>query len=132
MDIGKIIREMRCSQGITQERFAEDIGVTVQTVSRWENAVNYPDISLLPSIAGYFRVTTDQLLGLERNDSMAKLIKTTEVFEVENKQAAQELIDKFASETFPKLISHSVIEKDGKVILTVEKEFNADPEKMKF
>lgn len=63
---------------------------------------------------------------------MAKLLKTTEVFEVENEQAAKELVDKFASEPFPKLIAHFTEEKDGKVILTVEKEFNADPAKMKF
>lgn len=132
MNIGNVIKELRCAQGITQEKFAEDIGVTVQTVSRWENAVNYPDISLLPIIAGYFRVTADRLLGLERNDTMAKLLKTTEVFEVENEQAAKELVDKFASEAFPKLIAHSTEEKDGKVILTVENEFNADPAKMKF
>ena len=132
MDIGKTIKELRRSQGVTQERFAEDIGVTVQTVSRWENDVNYPDVSLLPVISGYFKVSTDYLLGLERNDTMVKLLKTTEVFEVENADAAKELIEKFAAEPFPKLIAHSIDENNDKVILTVEKEFNAEPAKMKF
>ena len=81
MDIGKVIKELRQKRGITQEEFSEALRVSVQTVSRWENGVNAPDLSMLPQLAIYFRVTTDYLLGLERNDNMAKLIKTTETFE---------------------------------------------------
>ena len=63
MDIGRTIKELRKKRGITQEEFSEALRVSVQTVSRWENGVNTPDLSMLPQIAVYFKVTTDYLLG---------------------------------------------------------------------
>ncbi len=82
MDIGRTIKDLRQKRGITQEEFSEALRVSVQTISRWENGINSPDLSILPQLAVYFRVTADYLLGLERNDTMAKLIKTTETFEL--------------------------------------------------
>ena len=50
---------------------AEALGVSVQTVSRWENGTNAPDIAMLPLLCACFHVTSDYLLGLERKDNMA-------------------------------------------------------------
>ncbi len=68
MNIGRTIKELRQKRGLTQEEFSEALRVSVQTVSRWENGVNAPDLSMLPQLALYFGVTADYLLGLERND----------------------------------------------------------------
>ena len=95
MDIGRAIKELRLKTGITQEELADALRVSVQTISRWENGVNAPDLAMLPQLAVYFKVTTDFLLGLERKDTMAKLIKTTETFELASKQEAEEMVLKF-------------------------------------
>ncbi len=132
MNIGRTIRELRQKRGITQEEFSEALGVSVQTVSRWENGVNVPDLSMLPQIAIYFKVTTDYLLGLERNNTMAKLMKTTETFELASKQEAEEMVLKFKGEKFPVLKDYKITAEGGKVILEVTKEFNSELDSMKF
>ncbi len=63
MNIGKKIKELRKQRGITQEQLAESIGVSFQAVSKWENNIAFPDITLVPILASYFGVTTDELLG---------------------------------------------------------------------
>ena len=49
--IGSFLKELRNEKGITQEQFAEQLGVSNRTVSRWETGSNMPDISLLVEIA---------------------------------------------------------------------------------
>ncbi len=61
--IGKNIAELRKSKGMTQEALGSVIGVSPQTVSKWENDTNMPDITLLPVIADVFGVTVDELFG---------------------------------------------------------------------
>lgn len=63
--IGSNIKKYRKKRKITQEQFAEVLGVSDQAVSRWENGTTYPDIELLPTIALYFGVTLDELMGME-------------------------------------------------------------------
>ncbi|MBE6954141.1 MAG: helix-turn-helix transcriptional regulator, partial [Ruminococcaceae bacterium] len=59
MTIGKNIADLRKNSGITQEQLAETLGVSSQTISKWENEITMPDIMLLPVIAGYFDITVD-------------------------------------------------------------------------
>ena len=61
--IGKKIAELRKRAGITQEELSERIGVTAQSVSKWETGVSMPDIMLLPAIADAFDVDIDTLFG---------------------------------------------------------------------
>jgi len=65
LQIGEKIRMLRLQNKLTQEQLADRLGVSYQSVSRWENGVTYPDIALLPAIAKQFSVTTDYLLGQE-------------------------------------------------------------------
>ena len=132
MNIGKTIRELRQRLGVTQEECSEALRVSSQTVSRWENGVNSPDLSMLPQLAVYFGVTTDYLLGLERKDNMAKLLKTVETFELANKQEAEDLVLKFKGEKFPLLKNYKMTEAGDKIILEVTKEFGAALGDMKF
>ncbi len=63
-NIGEKIAELRRERKMTQEELAGVIGVSAQTVSKWENNVTMPDILLLPIIAGIFEVTVDELFSL--------------------------------------------------------------------
>ena len=54
---------LRKQKGVTQEELAEVFGVTSQSISKWELGINCPDITLLPKIADYYRVSIDELLG---------------------------------------------------------------------
>lgn len=65
LNIGEIIKKLRKEKEITQEEFAELIGVSSQSVSRWENNLCYPDIELIPVIADFFGVSTDMLMGMD-------------------------------------------------------------------
>lgn len=132
MDIGTTIKKLRIDRGITQETFANVLDISVQTVSRWENNVNYPDLSMLPLIATFFHVSTDFLLGMKGENNMAKLLKTVETFELVSKSEAEELVMKFKGEKFPILKEYKITEADGKIILEATKEFNADMDNMKF
>lgn len=54
---------LRKQKKITQEELAEIFGVSSQSVSKWELGINCPDITMLPKIADYYRVSIDELLG---------------------------------------------------------------------
>ena len=61
--MGKRISDLRKGKGMTQEQLAQQMGVTAQAVSKWENDLSCPDISILPQLAEALGVTTDELLG---------------------------------------------------------------------
>ncbi len=61
--IGDRIAELRRQKGMTQEELAGIIGVSAQSVSKWENSITMPDIMLLPIIADIFSVSIDSLYG---------------------------------------------------------------------
>lgn len=63
--IGENIRRFRRERELTQETLAEFLGVTFQSVSKWERGESYPDITLLPAIAAFFNVSYDELLGYD-------------------------------------------------------------------
>lgn len=60
--IGNRISKYRKEKGMTQEELAATLGVSSQAVSKWENDISCPDISLLPQLAKVLDVTTDELL----------------------------------------------------------------------
>ncbi len=64
-DFGKQLKDLRNAKGLTQEQVAELLNVSKQSVSRWENNVTYPDITFLPTLASFFGVTVDALLGAD-------------------------------------------------------------------
>ena len=64
MELGKKVRQLRFKAGLTQEQLAERLGVAPQSVSKWENSVAMPDITMLPSLAEIFGISIDDLFDL--------------------------------------------------------------------
>ena len=64
---------------LTQEQLAEKLGVSFQTVSRWETGTVYPDIELLPVLSEFFDVTVDKLIGCDKNGKQERLAKAWEL-----------------------------------------------------
>lgn len=62
MTIGQKIRNLRTERGITQRDLADQFHVSFQTVSKWENDENEPDIATLRELARYFTVSVDYLV----------------------------------------------------------------------
>ncbi len=62
MKFYSVLKQLRKRKGISQETLAEFLGVSMQAVSKWECALSYPDIELLPILAEYFQVSIDFLL----------------------------------------------------------------------
>ena len=60
-DFSKNLRMLRLEKKLTQEQVAEKLGVSAQSVSRWETGATFPDIMLLPEIAGMYGVLVDDL-----------------------------------------------------------------------
>ena len=65
MKLNQKIKEFRLAFGMTQENVAEHLGVSSQTVSKWERGLLSPDISLLPKIALLFKCSIDSLFDME-------------------------------------------------------------------
>ena len=65
MEIGSKIRNARNEAGYTQERAAEALGVSRQTISNWENGRSYPDIVSVIRMSGLYSVSLDHLLKEE-------------------------------------------------------------------
>ena len=82
MTIGKNIAELRKNSGMTQEQLAETLGVSAQTISKWENEVTMPDIMLLPVIAGCFNITIDELYGGKKPDPKNNAVDYDEIPEM--------------------------------------------------
>jgi len=61
--LGKRIVANRKKVGLTQDQLAEQLGVTAQAVSKWENDQSCPDINMLPKLSQIFGISTDALLG---------------------------------------------------------------------
>ncbi len=72
MNIGSKIKELRKQRGITQEQLADSIGVSFQAVSKWENNIALPDITLAPVLANYFGVSMDELFDFNLKEIESK------------------------------------------------------------
>ena len=59
--LGEKIKSLRKQKSISQEVFANYLGVSFQAVSKWENGNTMPDVTMIPAIASFFGVSTDEL-----------------------------------------------------------------------
>ena len=76
--IGSFLKELRKEKNITQEKFAEIMGVSNRSVSRWETGSNLPDLDILIQIADFYEVELREILDGERKgENMNKELKET-------------------------------------------------------
>ncbi|MBE6895850.1 MAG: helix-turn-helix transcriptional regulator [Ruminococcaceae bacterium] len=66
MSISKNITKYRKQKGYTQEQLGNLLGVTNQSVSKWESAVSMPDVMMIPKIANALGITLEELYGIEK------------------------------------------------------------------
>ncbi len=80
--LGENIKRLRREKDLTQETLAEFLGVTFQSVSNWERGESYPDITILPEIAAFLKVSVDELLGVNKAESEQEI--TSKIAEYDN------------------------------------------------
>ena len=67
---GQRFTKLRKEKNFTQEEIALKLNISAQAVSKWENDISMPDISILTSIADIFDITLDELLGREKKQDV--------------------------------------------------------------
>lgn len=82
--LGKRIAYHRKRLGMTQEQLAQRVGVSAQAVSKWENNLSCPDITILPELASIFGISVDELLG--RTPPKEERVHEAEVIKPEEKE----------------------------------------------
>ena len=140
--LGRRIARLRLAKTATQERLAKELNVSPQAVSKWENDINYPDISLLPDLARFLGVSVDELLSgasassqesaaaqeSAAEESAAEVVsvvadKPAEIVEEPAEQDNQGIAAQSSGFSFGKLF--------GKSMIKVEKNDEADDSKKK-
>ena len=141
--LGRRIARLRLTKTATQERLAKELNVSPQAVSKWENDINYPDISLLPDLARFLGVSVDELLSgasastqetaavqesAAAQESAAEVVSVAadepaEIVEEPNEQENQGIATQSSGFSFGKLF--------GKSMVKVEKNDEADGSKKK-
>lgn len=79
MEIGAKIKQLRIKAGLTQEQLAGKLGISAQSVSKWETAVTMPDIALLPLLAGELGVSIDELFDLTVEQKLHRIERGLDV-----------------------------------------------------
>ena len=72
MEIGNKIKQLRYESKLTQEQLASKVGVSPQSVSKWETGITLPDISMLPTLAEVFGVTIDEIFDLATEQKLKR------------------------------------------------------------
>lgn len=94
-EIGITLKRLRKARNITQEKLAEHLNISFQSVSKWENGITMPDIIMLPSIASYFGVSIDELFSFnlkEEEEKIQKICNDAYQFRQNKPQKAEEIL----------------------------------------
>lgn len=81
MELGKKIRQLRFKAGLTQEQLADQLGISAQSVSKWENNVAMPDITSLPLLAEIFGISIDDLFDLTNEQRLNRIENSLDITE---------------------------------------------------
>ena len=73
---------LRKRSKMTQEKLAARLGVSFQSVSKWENDISCPDIMLLPKLSAIFNVSIDALLGCEEEAESVQFVPQKEIRDI--------------------------------------------------
>ena len=86
----KNLKELRLNKGISQQQLADVIGVSQQSINKYENHKIEPEISVLCSMASYFETSIDYLVG---NTDISRKIEITDKYNLN--EAEKRCIDSF-------------------------------------
>lgn len=78
LNFADTLKALRNRKNVSQEKLAQYLNVSFQAVSKWERAVCYPDITLLPDLARFFGITIDELLCVEKWDENKRFEECSE------------------------------------------------------
>lgn len=84
--IGENIKRLRRERDLTQEEVAAHLGISFQSISKWERGDGYPDITMLPSLANYFGVSVDELIGMSKIAKSEKYNEINSLWSENNKK----------------------------------------------
>lgn len=96
LNIGNTIKELRKEKNLTQEQLAERLGISFQAISKWENNIALPDITLVPGIARVFGVTTDKLFAYnlkEIENEIEQICNSAYEFRESNPAKSREILE---------------------------------------
>ena len=117
-DFCEIFKALRKEKGLTQDQIAEILGTSPQTISRWETGTSCPDITMLPAIASYFDITTDELLGIK------KPVKKQKILYIQFRwQESADVVNKYLDEgwTIKEVQSHPLYDQHPEGVVIIEK-----------
>ncbi|MBQ3593358.1 MAG: helix-turn-helix transcriptional regulator [Clostridia bacterium] len=102
--IGQNLKNFRKARNLTQEEVAKHLGISFQSVSKWERNDGYPDITMLPALAHYYGVTIDELIGMNEIKSSHAIEEINNQWEknrIENKHSANVHLMRDALKLYP-------------------------------
>lgn len=79
------LKALRQQKNVTQEALAEYLGITQQSVGKWERGEGFPDITMLPKLALYFNISIDDLL----NVGQARIDERINEYDLESERLAR-------------------------------------------
>ena len=73
MEFANTIKRLRRKANLTQQTLAEKLGVSPQSVSKWETGITMPDIAILPALSETLGVSIDDLFGLSVEQKLTRI-----------------------------------------------------------
>ena len=93
--LGEKIKSLRKQKNISQEVFASYLGVSFQAVSKWENGNTMPDVTMIPALASFFGVSTDELFDFnlfETEKQVDEICRESWKYRKENPAKAEQIL----------------------------------------
>ena len=89
---------------MTQEEIASHLGISFQSISEWERGDGYPDITMLPTLANYFGISIDELLGMSEIAKSNYYCEINRIWDENNKKGLHQenvVLMRQSLKTFP-------------------------------
>ena len=93
--LGEKIKLLRKQKNISQEVLANYLGVSFQAVSKWENGNTMPDVTMIPAIASFFGISTDELFDFnlyEIEKNIEAIVDEHSKYWDDDKEKAEQII----------------------------------------
>lgn len=106
--LGEKIKFLRKQKNISQEVLAGYLGVTFQAVSKWENGTTMPDVMLIPVIASFFGVSTDELFDFNLFEQ-EKQVKVICLEAIKHRDSEPEIAEKILRDGLKRFPGNDII-----------------------